>query len=623
MKILFVARHFTYFRNYDAALRELASRGHQIHLAVERHEALGGRKAVETLAQEWPSITFGEVPDRAGDQWTNLSRRLRLGLDYLRYLDPFYDDAPLRRVRARERTPMALVALAELPLAGGARWRRWFGRALHSLDLAIPRPAVIVDYLRDAAPDLLIITPLVDLGSQQIDYVRAARQLGIPTVLAVWSWDHLSSKALLREYPERVLVWNPTQRREALEVHGVPPDRVVVTGAQCFDHWFDRRPSRSREAFFAQLGLPADRPMILYVCTGLIKGSPAEAPFVREWLTRVRASADPVVARASVLVRPHPSQTAQWVDADLSDLGPAAIWGGNPIDQQSRDDYFDSLYHSTAVVGLNTSAFIEAGIVGREVLAILHPPFHDNQQGTVHFKYLLEIGGGLLRVSHSLGDHVDQLSTALRRPAAATHPHQAFLEAFVRPGGLDCPATPAFVQAVEEMAGMRVATAEMHDGGRWRRFIVARLAASLRYRALERLVLSRREVASAVRVRASVSVKNERREQVMAQRAVRLEARARRIAEEQRDREARIESKRRARIEKEQHRASQVGALATAKQQAVDAKRRAEEQEQRDREARLAERERRKARARVRGALKARLIQLLGAGRGRSDRANP
>ena len=65
----------------------------------------------------------------------------------------------------------------------------------------------------------MLLTPLIDLGSSQIDYLRAARELGVPTALCVWSWDHLSSKALIRECPERVFVWNETQKREAVELH--------------------------------------------------------------------------------------------------------------------------------------------------------------------------------------------------------------------------------------------------------------------------------------------------------------------------------------------------------------------------------------------------------------------
>ena len=129
----------------------------------------------------------------------------------------------------------------------------------------------------------MLITPLVGVvGSPQPDYVRAARALGIPTALAVWSWDHLSSKALIREVPDRVLVWNDIQRAEAKRFHGVPSSRVVVTGAQCFDRWFDRRPSRDRAAFCAAMGLPADRPFVMYVGSALFRGSPPESEFIMD-----------------------------------------------------------------------------------------------------------------------------------------------------------------------------------------------------------------------------------------------------------------------------------------------------------------------------------------------------
>ena len=562
MRILFVARHFTYFRNYDAALRELAARGHVIHLTVERSESLGGEQAVRALAEECPAITYGTMPDRGNDSWSDLSRRLRLGLDYLRYLDPFYDDAPLRRVRARERTPEALIALADPPALGGSWWRRRVAAALHAVDRAVPLSPAIVDYLREQRPDVLLITPLVDLGSQQIDVLRAARSLRIPTALAVWSWDHLSSKAYIRERPELVLVWNDTQRREAVDVHGIPAERVVVTGAQCFDHWFARQPSRSREEFCRLLGLPAERPVVLYVCTGLIKGSPPEPPFVREWLARLRRSADPRVATASVLIRPHPAQAQPWEGVDLEGLGPVAVWGGNPIDAQSRADYFDSLFHSAAVVGLNTSAFIEAGIVGREVLTILPPQYHDNQAGTVHFRYLLEIGGGLLRSSRTFDEHLTQLSAALAKPAGAGHPHKAFLESFVRPGGLDVPATPAFVAAVEALRQRPIAEEDQAAlaAPAWRRALAAHLSAAVGSPQMERWVLSPRERTVVERGRAADARRAEARVEEERQRAAEADraAAAKRAAREQRlaDKAAKLAEKRAASdLQREQARA--------------------------------------------------------------------
>jgi hypothetical protein len=240
------------------------------------------------------------------------------------------------------------------------------------------------------------------------------------------------------------------QRDEARRLHHVPDARIVMTGAQCFDQWFDRRPSRTREAFCAQAGLPSGRPFVLYVGSALFRGSPPEAQFALRWIAAVRASADPVLRSAPILVRPHPQRMHEWDGVDVSHFGEVVVWGGNPVTDTARADYFDSLAHSAAVVGLNTSAFLEAAIAGRPVLAILPPEFHDNQEGTIHFHYLTDTAGGVLRTSRSIEAHVAQLADTLTAPWDASR-HAAFLRAFVRPNGLDAAATPAFADAVDAL----------------------------------------------------------------------------------------------------------------------------------------------------------------------------
>ena len=66
-------------------------------------------------------------------------------------------------------------------------------------EAAIPEPPSIRAFIEAHKPDVMLLTPLIDLGSSQVEYLRAARAIGIPTGLCVWSWDHLSSKALIRE----------------------------------------------------------------------------------------------------------------------------------------------------------------------------------------------------------------------------------------------------------------------------------------------------------------------------------------------------------------------------------------------------------------------------------------
>ena len=146
------------------------------------------------------------------------------------------------------------------------------------------------------------------------------------------------------------------------------------------------------------------------------------------------------------------------------------------------------------------------------MLAILPPQFHDNQEGTVHFRYLLEIGGGLLRVSRDFDTHLAQLSAALARPPSVEHPHRAFLEAFVRPGGWGEPATPVFVRAVEELATCRVAAVPSANASRsaWRRRLLERLNRMMARPDAERWVLAPRELESLSRTRAAAAAKAER-----------------------------------------------------------------------------------------------------------------
>jgi hypothetical protein len=155
-----------------------------------------------------------------------------------------------------------------------------------------------------------------------------------------------------------------------------------------------------------------------------------------------------------MLVRPHPQRLDEW--KDVLPLEGAAWWGGNPIDEESRTDYFDSLYYSAAVVGLNTSALVEAAIVDRPVFTLLLPEFHENQEGTHHFRYLMTVGNGFLHTARTIDEHTAQLAATLS--GTVTRSNRAFVERFIRPRGTATPATGVFADTVESLASQSTAS---------------------------------------------------------------------------------------------------------------------------------------------------------------------
>jgi hypothetical protein len=300
------------------------------------------------------------------------------------------------------------------------------------------------------------VSPLIARGQWGIrreDTVKAARALGSPVAGAITSWDHLTTKGIVKTLPDRVLLWNDVQRREAVALHGVPREHVVVTGAQLFDQWFDRRPSTTRDRFLAPLGLDPGRPYVLYVGSSPNITEPArEEAFVRDWIAALRAGG---LVDVGVLVRPHPGNNGYWGGVDLSDAGGAVAPRERPqipMTREQEDAYFDAIHHSAAVVGINTSAIVESLIQRRPVLTIRAREFGETQEGTLHFHYLVPEGGGCVRAASGFDEHVAQLREALDDPEAGRAEIEDFLRAFVRPHGLDRPATPILADSIEALA---------------------------------------------------------------------------------------------------------------------------------------------------------------------------
>jgi hypothetical protein len=269
-----------------------------------------------------------------------------------------------------------------------------------------------------------------------------------------FSWDNLTSKGLMRIAPDRVLVWNEQQRREAIELHRVPPDRVVLTGAPRFDEFFTMQPSCSREEFCGRLGLDPSRPLLLYVCSSS-PIAPREVPFVRRWVDGLRRSTAAAWLRdCSVVIRPHPASRAEWQSADFLDRAGIAIWPERST-LNADQGLFDSIFHAAAVVGLNTSAMIEAAIVERPVYSIAVPEFAGGQCGTLHFQHLLDSRGGIVSMSDHFDAHFQAIAAAPERTAETMVRTRRFLGGFVRPGGLDVPAATVMVDELEHVASLR------------------------------------------------------------------------------------------------------------------------------------------------------------------------
>jgi hypothetical protein len=455
LKILFLMDSPEYLRFYDSAIEELAARGHSVAIAVNNQRAKKpvGVEGLQAYADR--VAVLGVVPESDG-MWPGIAHGVRAVMDFVRFLHPAFSAAPVLRARIKRKVlPRAYHWLDAIPRLSAGAVRRVL-RTLMAAERAIPVSKPIAAFLRAQAPDVLLVSPLVAAASDQVDWIKAARACGIRTAVCIASWDNLTNKGLLRVEPDLVIVWNEAQRREAQDYHYIPAAKIAVTGAQLFDKWFEKTTTRDRETFCRRVGLSDTRPFVLFTgSSSFISETNTEVAFVRRWVEALRSSADPALRTIGVLVRPHPYNCHAWEGDPVKDLPGVSVFprrGYNPIDADNRNDFFDSLYHCAAVVGINTSAMIEAAIVERPVCSLLAPEFAGTQEGTIHFRHLLPENGGFLRIAPTVERHVEQLSECLRDPASARRQLASFVASFIRPHGIDRAATPIFADTVSRLA---------------------------------------------------------------------------------------------------------------------------------------------------------------------------
>jgi hypothetical protein len=474
LRILFFIDRPGVVRQFAPVLRELARRGHEVRVPLVEEPVDERLELVQRVAESAPGLQYDRAPKREGsDGWAGIAWVVRALGDVARYADPRYDAAPVLRRRAVEKTLDRLTSKPQLdPIAqrlvvqlahrlaarSDAQLSRRVIRAAAALERAIPPSPRVTRYVEAQRPDVVLATSLMKTASTQVEYLKSARALGIPTGIAVASWDNLTNKGLLKLAPERVFVWNDIQRGEAEELHGIPRERVVATGAALFDPWFERSPTRTRAELAQAAGLDTSQPYVLFLGSSpfVTNHSDDEVGFVERLLAALRSSDDPRLQRLGVLVRPHPIGKG-WRGADLSRFGNVAIWPErikHPVAEETQAEFYDSIAHSAVVVGINTTAMIEAAVVGKSVLTVLAPEFA--QESTLHFHYLLAENGGFLHVASSFEEHVRQLRDALDDAEADTERRREFVQSFVRPRGLDVSPTQVFADAIEELATLPV-----------------------------------------------------------------------------------------------------------------------------------------------------------------------
>lgn len=134
-------------------------------------------------------------------------------------------------------------------------------KKINSLERKNPKYEYCKSQLKEFKPDLIFCT--TQRSTQSISALLAAKDLGIPTVAFVYSWDNVP-KAMQVVETDYYCVWSEHMKKQVLQYYPfVKDDQVIVTGTPQFEPHYYNELIKTREAFCNENGLDTSKK---YIC---------------------------------------------------------------------------------------------------------------------------------------------------------------------------------------------------------------------------------------------------------------------------------------------------------------------------------------------------------------------
>jgi hypothetical protein len=457
MRILYVLRGEGYFNYHDTIIHHLCAAGHQVQILFDEEH---GRVKLDPVIQEsmerFPNLSRGKLVRRS-DVWRTTiyaSRELRSFSSYLNrpQQSAYYSDRWENYIAGFLKPIVRRSKIARNLLAS-----RFGQSVLQGFEGLVPPDKKIIQLIQEYHPDVIVASPANMRFSEELDYIKAGKALHIPTVISVLSWDNLTTKGIFQVIPDILLTWNQGQSDEAIQIHRVPPEKIVITGSPFFDKWIDGdRLLLDRASFFQKVGLNPDQPYILYL--GSSKNIAEDETWqVKELFDCIRAHPSPEVQKLQILVRPHPSNVE--ICSAIEEEG-MQVWpkGRKMIGtEEFWQDFYNSLKYCTGTVGINTTGMIDAVINDRPGVTIMSARYRLTQMQSMHFCQLMH--ANVLEVANTVPACVEILREILSGVDRKKVERSQFIHDFVRPHGASRPAGYFAARAITLAAQGKTAVA--------------------------------------------------------------------------------------------------------------------------------------------------------------------
>jgi CDP-glycerol glycerophosphotransferase (TagB/SpsB family) len=311
--------------------------------------------------------------------------------------------------------------------------RSWFRAGARYLEYRLNRSESVKTLLQQLQPNFIVFPN--PFGTEETVYLIHARELGIPVVCQMLSWDHITSKGTPLLMPDYFISWGPLMTEEIVQLYGVPRQRIFECGVPHFDVYFQRNALIPHEVLAQGFGLPPKEPYILY---GMVNPlfCPNELEIVT-WLAQ-QVNIGGFTQTCNLIVRPHPQTIRGYYARNAEELSKLYALQGPRVaidtpavlsDRLAWDLPKSDIHHLASLVNgsvmflsANSTLSLEACILDRPVINIgfdgsENLPYDQSARrglDFIHIAKLLSLGG--VRVARSFRDLSRHINAYLENP---------------------------------------------------------------------------------------------------------------------------------------------------------------------------------------------------------------
>lgn len=297
----------------------------------------------------------------------------------------------------------------------------------------VPFNKEVADLIDKYKPDLVLLPDIV-FPIDRI-FMRAAKKKKYPVVGLVRSWDNLTSKGVVQILPDKMVVLNSTMKREAMKYVGMSAEKILISGSPQYDIYFNKKyPKVSKKEFFAQLGIPEGRRIIL--CAPFFNDYTKSAIKIINTLTDAIGDGRlPKDVHLLVRFRPNSAEIPEGKlnpSDHLTISKPCQLYFDNlgglvtqdyEFTQSDVDLLFNSLYFSDVTINTISTLSIDAAALDKPVINVRFdaepscPKKHSIEQMVGHDHYeAIERSGGV-SLANSMDQLLDQINEYIKSPS--------------------------------------------------------------------------------------------------------------------------------------------------------------------------------------------------------------